>query len=91
MAKRTRTKAATLPSPFLLPMRITPLGDGRFLGRCSDLPGLNVEADSIQEVLRLAPKIARSLIEAMREKGVGVPDTLDRAKPPVNIHLVVAA
>jgi predicted RNase H-like HicB family nuclease len=72
-------------------MKITDLGDGRYLGRCSTLPGLNVEADSVEEVLRLAPKVARALIEAMRDKGVPLPRSLDSAAPPMSIHLLVAA
>ncbi len=55
---------------YSLPLRIERLEDGRYLGRSSKLPGLNVEADSIEEVIRLAPKVARSLLAAMRAKGL---------------------
>ncbi len=61
------------PAGYVLPLHIEQLEDGRFLGRSPKLPGLNVQGDSIAEVLRLAPKIARSLLAAMRSKGVPLP------------------
>lgn len=77
--------------PYLLSLRVRPLGDGRYVGRCADLPGLLVEGESIEEVLRLAPKVAKALIEAMREKGVELPRTLASVRPPMSVTLVVAA
>ena len=88
--KRTARHADSMDS-FLLSMRVRPLGNGRFLGRCASLPGLLVEGESVDEVLRLAPRIARALIGAMREKGVKLPPTLSIVKPTMNVHLVVAA
>ena len=76
---------------YLLPIRIEELEDGRYLGRCDKLPGLNVQADSIQEVLRLAPKIARSLIAAMRAKGVALPRGLANARMPLRVQVLVSA
>lgn len=76
---------------YLLPIRIEELEDGRYLGRCDKLPGLNVQADSIQEVLRLAPKIARSLIAAMRSKGVPLPRGLVSARMPLRVQVLVSA
>jgi len=55
---------------YILPLQIEKLEDGRYLARSPQLPGLNVQADTVEEVVRLAPEIARSLIAAMREKGV---------------------
>ena len=76
---------------FLLPMTVKLVGPGRYLGRCRTLPGLNVEAGSIEEVLRLAPRVARALIAAMRDKGVALPPSLQSLKPPARVQLVVAA
>jgi len=58
---------------YLLPLRIDRLEDGRFLGRSPRLPGLNVQGDSIEEVLEHAPGVARDLLAAMRAKGVALP------------------
>jgi predicted RNase H-like HicB family nuclease len=92
MAKQTRSPGAgTSNESFLLSLNVKPLENGRFLGRCAGLPGLLVEGESVEEVLRLAPKVARALIEAMREKGVELPPSLREAKPPVRVNLVVAA
>jgi len=44
---------------YVLPLRIERLGDGQYLGRSSYLPGLNVQADSIEKVVRLARKWRR--------------------------------
>jgi len=76
---------------YVLPIRIEELEGGRYLGRCDKLPGLNVQADSVQEVLRLAPKVARSLIAAMREKGVPLPRGLTGARMPLKIQVLVSA
>ncbi len=75
---------------FLLPLRIEELDDGRFLGRSPSLPGLNVQAETVDEVLRLAPRIARALIEAMREKGVPIPRGLAKKKTPLRVELLPA-
>lgn len=58
---------------YVVPLQIERLDDGRFLARSARLPGLNVQADSVDEVMRLAPKVARALIAAMRSKGVAPP------------------
>ncbi len=76
---------------YLLPIRIEELEDGRYLGRCSKLPGLNVQGDSIEEILRLAPKVARSLIAAMRDKGVPLPPGLTSARAPFRAQVLVSA
>jgi len=45
------------------------LPEGPYLGTSPDLPGLIVQADTPEEVIRLAPDIARDLIEVMQETG----------------------
>jgi predicted RNase H-like HicB family nuclease len=76
---------------YVLPLRIERLSDGRYLGRSSKLPGLNVQADSIAEVVRLAPKVARSLLAAMRAKGVPPPRGLAAAASPLQLQVLVRA
>lgn len=78
-------------SAYVLPLQIRRLEDGRFLGRSSRLPGLNVEADSIEDVIRLAPKVARALIAAMREKGVPLPARLTASRSSLSVQLLVSA
>jgi predicted RNase H-like HicB family nuclease len=75
---------------YILGLTIEQLEDGRYLGRCPRLPGLNVEGDSIEDVLKLAPKVARALIAAMEEKGVALPRGLTRAKAPLRVQVLVA-
>ncbi len=58
---------------YVLPLHIEQVEEGRYLGRSPKLPGLNVQGDSIAEVVRLAPKVAKSLLAAMRAKGVPPP------------------
>ncbi len=86
MARTTET-----PDQYLLPLTIERLDDGSYLGRCSRLPGLNVQAGSVDEVVRLAPRVARALISAMRKKGIRVPAALVAAKTPLKVQMLVAA
>lgn len=76
---------------YLLPIQIEELEGGQFLGRSPKLPGLNVQADSIEQVLKLAPKVARTLIEAMRAKGVRIPTGLAHLRTPLNVKVLVTA
>lgn len=76
---------------FLLSLRIEQLADGRYLARSSRLPGLNVQGSSLEEVVRLAPKVARALISAMRSKGVRLPDRLATSKSPLRLQVLVRA
>ncbi len=41
-------------------------GDYRYMGTSPDLPNLIVVGDTVEEVLALAPGVARALIETMR-------------------------
>jgi predicted RNase H-like HicB family nuclease len=50
-------------------LEIEHLPEGPYLGTSPELPGLIVQADSPEEVIRLAPDIARDLIEVMDEVG----------------------
>jgi len=58
---------------YRLPIEIQLLEEGYYLATSPALPGFLVQAKTVEEVLRLAPGVAQSLIEAMREKGVPLP------------------
>ena len=76
---------------YVLPLHVEQVAEGRYLGRSPKLPGLNVQADSIADVVRLAPKVARSLLAAMRAKGVPPPRGFAAAKSPLRIRVAVRA
>jgi predicted RNase H-like HicB family nuclease len=54
---------------YRIMLEIEHLPEGPYLGTSPELPGLIVQADSPEEVIRLAPDIARDLIEVMDEVG----------------------
>ncbi|MBX7236277.1 MAG: type II toxin-antitoxin system HicB family antitoxin [Caldilineales bacterium] len=54
---------------YNITLDIEHLPEGPYLGTSPDLPGLIIQADTPEEVIRLAPDIAHDLIEVMRETG----------------------
>jgi len=58
---------------YSVTLEIEHLPEGPYLGTSPDLPGLIVQADTPEEVIRLAPDIARDLIEVMQETGQPLP------------------
>ena len=57
---------------YKITLDIEQLPEGPYLGTSPDLPGLVVQADSVQEILRLAPDVAHDLTQLRRlpeEKG----------------------
>jgi predicted RNase H-like HicB family nuclease len=76
---------------FLLPLTIRKVGPSTYLARCSALPGFLVEAGSVEEVVKLAPKVARALVAAMRDKGVPLPSSMRFPRAPKSVRLLVAA
>jgi predicted RNase H-like HicB family nuclease len=54
---------------YQIKLNIEKLAEGPYLGTSPDLPGLIVQADSPDEVIAVAPDIARDLIQVMRETG----------------------
>ena len=76
---------------YRLPLEIEPLEEGGYLGRSPILPGLNVQGDSIEEVERLAPGVAKAVIEAMQTKGVPLPAQGEEVAPPFHVQLLVPA
>ena len=76
-------------SPFRLPLVIEQVEDGTFLATSPALDGFLVQADTIDEVLSLAPSIAKTLLNAMREKGI-TPDLKAEALHfPVKVDVLV--
>lgn len=54
---------------YRIALEIEHLPEGPFLGTSPDLPGLIVQANTAEEVIRLAPEIAHDLIGVMQESG----------------------
>jgi len=75
---------------YVLPLEIKALEEGGYLATSPALPGFLVQAETVEEVLSLAPDVAQSLIEAMKEKGVPFPQTLQSVEPPFHAELLVA-
>ena len=65
--------------------------EGPYLGTSPDLPGLIVQADTPEEVIRLAPGIARDLIEVMQETGQPLPAKLQPLNTPLRVSVMVPA
>ena len=76
---------------YILPVEIEPLEEGGYLARSAALPGFLVQADTMEEVVSLAPGVAQALIEAMQEKGVPLPQTLQAVEPPFHADLFIPA
>lgn len=74
---------------YILPVEIQSLEEGGYLARSPALPGFLVQADTVDEVISLSPGVAQALIEAMREKGVPLPENLRTVDPPFRADLLV--
>jgi predicted RNase H-like HicB family nuclease len=74
---------------YKLPIEINSLEEGGYLATSPALPGFLVQAETVEEVLQLAPGVAQALIEAMREKGVPLPQALQSVEPPFHAELLV--
>ena len=55
------------------------------------LDGFLVLADAIEEVLALAPGVARALLEAMQARGVTLPIALEQVLFPTRVEVLVPA
>jgi predicted RNase H-like HicB family nuclease len=67
------------------------LEEGPYLGTSPELPGLIVQGATPEEVVDLAPDVARELIEVMIETGQPFPPSLQPLQAPIRIPLVVLA
>jgi predicted RNase H-like HicB family nuclease len=75
---------------YRITLEIQKLDEGPYLGTSPELPGLIVQGATPEEVVGLAPDIARQLIDVMIETGELPPD-LHRIQSPSRISLVVPA
>jgi predicted RNase H-like HicB family nuclease len=76
---------------YSVTLEIEHLPEGPYLGTSPDLPGLIVQADTPEEVIRLAPDIARDLIEVMQETGQPLPAKLKPLRTPLRVSVMVPA
>ena len=76
-------------SPFRLPLVIEQVEDGTYLATSPALEGFLVQANTIEEVIALAPGVAKALLDAMREKGVPIPLEAEELHFPVKIDVFV--
>ncbi len=72
-------------------LEIEHLPEGPFLGTSPDLPGLIVQADTAEAVIRLAPDVAHDLLEVMQESGQPLPAHLQLLPTPHKLPLMVTA
>ena len=76
---------------YQITLEIQRLEEGPYLGTSPDLPGLIVQGATPEEVVDLAPDVARELIEIMIETGQSLPPSLHPLETPIRIPLVVPA
>ncbi len=76
---------------YELTLDIRRLEEGPYLGTSPDLPGLLVQAATPEEVIDLAPDVARALIAVMLETGQMLPAGLRRLDVPTRVPIVVLA
>ena len=76
-------------SSYRLPLVIEQLENGTFLATSPALEGFLVQADTIEELIALAPGVAKALVEAMQEKGVYPALEAEELHFPVNVEVLV--
>jgi predicted RNase H-like HicB family nuclease len=76
---------------YKITLEIEQLPEGAYLGTSLDLPGLVVQADSVQEVLRLAPAVAHDLIAVMVETNQQLPAGIETVTAPGRVPVLVPA
>ncbi|MCI0547841.1 MAG: type II toxin-antitoxin system HicB family antitoxin [Candidatus Rokubacteria bacterium] len=75
---------------YRITLRIERLPEGASLGTSPELPGLVIQAETADDVIRLAPEVARELIAVMRE--TGQPVELEEVDPlSSSVPLIVPA
>jgi predicted RNase H-like HicB family nuclease len=65
--------------------------NGSYQATSPALDGFLVLADTLEEVLALAPGVARALLEAMQDKGITPPLPLEELRFPTQIDVLVPA
>lgn len=80
-----------MTSMYQITLEIQRTQEGPYLGTSPDLPGLVVQGATPEQVVELAPDIARELISVMIETGQPLPPGLHRLASPTRVQLVVPA
>ncbi len=75
---------------YRLSLNIEQMEDGSYMATSPDLEGFLVLAETIDEVLQLAPNVARTLIETMLEEGIEPKIQREEFRFPVKIEMLVA-
>lgn len=65
--------------------------NGSYQATSPALDGFLVLADTLEEVLALAPGVAHALLEAMKAKGVPPPLALEKVRFPTQVEVLVPA
>ncbi|HLF91385.1 MAG TPA: hypothetical protein VI451_20745 [Anaerolineales bacterium] len=76
-------------SPFRLPVMIEQVEDSTYLATSPALEGFLVQAETIEEIMLLAPGVAKALLDTMREKGVPVALETEELHFPVKIDVLI--
>ena len=76
---------------YRITLEIEHLPEGPYLGTSPDLPGLIVQAETAEEVIRLAPDIAADLIQVMQEMGQPLPTQPVALFTPLRVPSAVPA
>jgi predicted RNase H-like HicB family nuclease len=76
---------------YQITLEIQRMEEGPYLGTSPDLPGLIVQGATPEQVVELAPDIARELISVMIETGQPLPPGLHKLASPTRVPLVVPA
>ena len=84
------TEATILIAGYRLPVMVERV-NGSYQATSPALDGFLVLADSLEEVLALAPGVARALLEAMQDKGITLLLPLEEVQLPTQIEVLVPA
>jgi predicted RNase H-like HicB family nuclease len=76
---------------YQITLEIRRLDEGPYLGTSPDLPGLIVQGASPEEVVEIAPEVAKALIAVMLETAQPLPPGLHPLESPARIQIVVPA
>ena len=76
---------------YQITLEIRKLEEGPYLGTSPDLPGLIVQGATPEEVVDLAPDLARDLIAVMVETHQPPPLGLQPLSNPTRVHILVPA
>lgn len=76
---------------YQITLEIRKLEEGPYLGTSPDLPGLIIQGATPEEVVELAPDLARDLIAVMVQTGQALPPGLQPVVSPSRVQIVVPA